>query len=95
MPISKDEWAAGRTWETFEGQILSFLTKNRARAFTTVEIMNNLGYVAEIKDLGSLFGGLLTLWSAQRALNTLIKEGSVKAKRVKHTTGEDTFYKAT
>lgn len=95
MPINKNEWAAGRTWETLEGQILSFLTKNRAKAFTTIEIMNNLGYITEIKDLGGLFGGLLSFWSVQKALDTLIKEGTVKAKRVKQATGEDTYYLAT
>jgi len=56
VPIEKEEWDAGRTWETDEARVLAFLTKNRGKAFTSSEIVHGLGYITEIMDFWSLLG---------------------------------------
>jgi hypothetical protein len=44
MPVGKDEWNAGRKWETIEARILAFLKTNRDKGFSADEIHNGLGY---------------------------------------------------
>lgn len=96
MPIGKDEFNSGRTQDTIEGQILSLLKGNRNNAFSSVEIMSSLGYIADIKDFWSTVGFIALSLRIDNALNTLIKEGSVKAKKVKQKSGvEETYYMAT
>jgi hypothetical protein len=43
MPISNEEWNAGRIWETLEARILTFLRQNQ-KPFNIAEIINGLGY---------------------------------------------------
>ena len=44
MPVGKDEWNAGRKWETLQVRILAFLKTNRDKGFSADEIHNGLGY---------------------------------------------------
>ena len=94
MPVDKDEWDAGRKWETLEAQILTFLQNNRGKGFKITEIYHGLGYRTGADFLG-LIGGVAMFSAIQDTLKTLVKEGSVKAKIVKETIGEDTYYLAT
>jgi len=57
--------------------------------------MNGLGINTQVKDFWSLIGGVAGFYAVQNALENLVKEGTVKAKIVKQTIGEDTYYKAT
>jgi hypothetical protein len=93
LSISNEEWNAGRTRETLEAHILTFLRQNQ-RAFDIIGIMNGLGYNTEIKDFGGLFSGLAGYWIIQNALEKLVREGTVRAKIIKQPIGEQTFYKA-
>lgn len=97
MPVDKNEWDAGRKWETLEARILVYLRSNRGQGFTIGEIYSSLGY-RSIRPLDDPLGFILgagMVWVIQNALGTLVKEGSVKAKIVKQHIGEDTYYMAT
>jgi hypothetical protein len=94
MPIKKEEFESGRSWDTLEGQILSYLRANRSSAFTLSDILNALGHTPQIKDFGGLIGFVTGSWMFQNALDSLMKEGSVRAKRVKTLSGEQIYYMA-
>lgn len=94
MPIRKDEFDSGRSWDTLEGQILSYLRANRNIAFTLTEILYSLGYKTEIKDFGGLIGFVAGSWVVQNAVDSLMKEGNIIAKRVKTRSGEQIYYMA-
>jgi hypothetical protein len=95
MPISKEEWDLGKKSDTFEKQILSFLKKNPDIAYSLPEIVSALGYNIEIRDLGSFVGGVAGFWLFQNAIENLVKEGTVEARKIAKITGEQTYYKAT
>jgi len=94
MPISEVEFNAGRTWDTVEGQILSYLKANRNLAFTLSEILFSIGHGTAASDFLSLMGNIASLLLLQGVMEKLVKEGSIKAKIVKTKTGEQTFYMA-
>ena len=91
MPVGKDEWNAGRKWETLQVRILAFLKTNRDKGFSANEIHNGLGYKtgSGFWDILAKIANILTI---QNALETLVRERSVKAKTVKETVGEVTYY---
>ena len=95
MPIGKEEWNSGSKSDTFEKQTLSFLRKNRDTAYTLPEIVSALGYNIEIRDFGSFIGGVAGYWVFQNAAENLVKDGTVEARKIKQTVGEQTYYKAT
>lgn len=95
MPISKKEWDVGRKWDTLEARILSFLHNNRDKALTSTEIMHGIGYTSQGTDFMGLVGTIASIWTINNALITLVKEGSVKARVIDTTAGEQTYYMAT
>jgi hypothetical protein len=95
MPIGKEEWDSACKSDTFEKRILSFLRKNRDNAYTLPEIVSALGYSIEIRDFGSFVGGVAGYWLFQNAIENLVKEGSLEARKIKQNTGEQTYYKVT
>ena len=95
MPIGKEEWNSGSKSDTFEKQILSFLRKNQDTTYTLPEIVTAMGYKIDIKDLGGFVGSVAGYWLFQNAIENLIKEGTVEARKIAQNTGEQTYYKAT
>jgi hypothetical protein len=95
MPIGIEEWNSGIKLDTFEKQILSFLRKNQDSAFTLPEIVTGLGYSIEIRDFGSFVGGVAGYWLFQNAIENLVKEGTVEARKIKQLGEEQTYYKST
>ena len=93
MSISNEEWDAGRTSHTLEGQILVFLKKNQ-KPFSFWGIMEGLGYNTNIKDLGALFHSMVDVLDVQNALNKLTREGAVVFRIVQKPNGPETYYKA-
>jgi len=91
MPVGKDEWNAGRKWETLQVRILAFLKTNRDKGFDANEIYTGLGYKRG-RSFWDILAEIANLLTIQNALETLVKEGSVKAKTVKETIGEVTYY---
>jgi len=93
MPISNEEWNAGRTWETLEARILTFLKRNQ-KPFNITEIISSLGYTIEIRDFWGFISSIANVWAVQNALETLVKEGTVEARIIRQPSGEQTYYKA-
>ena len=91
MPIDEDKWNAGRKWETLQVRILAFLKTNRDKGFSDNEIYAGLGY-KKGKSFWLILSEIANLLTINYALETLVKEGSVKAKIVKETVGEVTYY---
>jgi hypothetical protein len=71
------------------------LRKNKDAAYTLPEIVTTLGYTIEIRDLGSFVGGVAGFWLFQNAIENLVKEGTVEARKIVKGGGEQTYYKAT
>lgn len=62
MPISKDEFESGHILTDLERAIISFLGKNRNKAFTTNEIMDGINIQTDFSDiLGAIASGLVIL----------------------------------
>lgn len=70
------------------------MRKDPGKGFTANEIYQGLGYRYGT-DFWGFIGGVAALWTIQNALETPVKEGSVKAKIVKQRFGEDTYYVVT
>ena len=71
------------------------MRKNQDTAYTLPEIVNALGYNIEIRDLGSFVGGVAGYWLFQNAIENLVKEGAVEARKITQNMGKQTYYKAT
>ena len=58
--------------------------------------MIGAGYVFHyaVTDFASLMNTLGRFWEFQNALQKLVKEGSVEAKKISLPTGEQTYYRA-
>jgi hypothetical protein len=93
MPISNEEWNAGRSRDTLESQVLSLLKQNQ-NALTLIEAMSGLGYNTNIKDFGGLILGFGSMMVIQNALDKLIKEVTVTARAIKTPYGQQIYYKA-
>ena len=91
MPVSQDKWNSGRTWNTLQVRILTFLKDNRDNGFSDEEIYHGLGYKTS-KDFWDILAKIANLLAINNALETLVKEGSIKAKIIKETIGEITYY---
>ena len=91
MPVGKDEWNAGRKWETIQVRIIALLKTHRDKGFTAEEIHNGLGYKTG-PGFWEILAKIANMVLIQNALETLVKEESVKAKIVKETVGEVTYY---
>ena len=91
MPVGKDKWNAGRKWESLQVRILAFLKANRDKGFSDNEIYAGLGYKTG-KSFWLILAGIANLLTIQNALDVLVKEGIIKAKIVKETVGEITYY---
>jgi len=91
MTVGKDKWNAGRTWETLQLRILNFLKDNRDTGFSDEEIYHGLGYKTT-KDFWDILAKIANLLAINNALETLVKEGNIKAKIVKENVGEITYY---
>ena len=91
MPVGKNKWNAGKKWETLQVRILAFLETHRDKGFADIEIHNGLGYKTS-SDFWDRLAEIANLLAINNALEILVKEGSVKAKIIKETVGEITYY---
>lgn len=94
MPVDKNEWDAGRKWETLEARILKFLRDNRDKAFNDMEILSGVGYRTSTENIWTIIVGWARISTVQSALKALVKEGTVKAKIINEAIGETTYYMA-
>jgi hypothetical protein len=93
-PLGKEEWKSGSKYATFEERILSFLKRYQDSGFTLSEIVTGLGYNIEIRDFGTFVSGVAGYWLFQNAIENLVKQGTVEAREIKQSTGEQIYYGA-
>ena len=93
MPISKDKWNAGRNWEPLQVRILAFLKANQDKGFSVDELYIGLGY-KKSSGFWALQAEIANLLDIKNTSETLVKKGIIKAKIIKETVGEITYYMA-
>lgn len=95
MPISLDEVKKGRTKETMESIVESFLERHKGQAFKVGEIAgnvyNDLRYDPEHPIL-SVLGGVSAALTVQEALDILLKERKVSVQNVKEQYTTEKYY---
>jgi hypothetical protein len=82
MPIVLKNGTQELGWILLKNR-LPFLRKNQDSAFTLPEIVTGLGYSIEIRDFGSFVGGVAGYWLFQNAIENLVKEETVEARKIK------------
>jgi len=92
MPIGRDEWDKGRKADTPEARIENFLGKNRGNAFTLSEIATNVFGMRTAQSMKDFLGNVLSYWTVEEAIKTLLHEGRIQAKSVKQRYGTNTYY---
>lgn len=88
MSISNEDWERGRTKETDEEKILSFLRTKENQPYTALQMAKGIGYTFEDFILFS-YPKLFFMTT----LNNLLREGKIEAKEIKTKSGYDTYYK--
>ncbi len=68
MSISNYEWKAGITTVTIEERILTFLKQND-KPFNFLGIMKGIGYNTNIRDIETLFHGVIDGFTVLNALD--------------------------
>ena len=91
MPVGKYKWNAGRKRDLTQVRILAFLNANQDKGFSDNEIYAGLGYKTG-KSFRLILAEKANLLTIHNALDVLVKEGIIKAKIVKETVGEITYY---
>jgi hypothetical protein len=90
MPITDDEWKAGRKSDTFETEVLGLL-KKEGKPMNKSEIVNSFE-----QSHGTGFAGvlafLITSTATEEALKNLTREGSVEARLIRGKFGTQEIY---
>lgn len=102
MPIDKQEWDEGRVKETLESRILTFLQKNKPKAYSKQEILQSFQRTPNWEpsdDLGDKIWKGIIAWGAvssvENALENLIQEGKVEKRTIQQEITENEYYRAT
>ena len=78
MPISRDEFESGQVLTALERRIISFLDKNRDRAFASNEIMDGINLQTDFGDvLKAIVSGLI-IFGFPSILRDLVVKGKIR-----------------
>ena len=78
MPISRDEFESGQVLTELERTIISFLDKNRGRAFKSSEIMDGVNMQTDFSDiLRAILSGLI-IFGFSSILRDLVAKGKIR-----------------
>ena len=78
MPISRDEFESGQVLTELERTIISFLDKNRGRAFKSSEIMDGVNMQTDFSDiLRAILSGLI-IFGFPSILRDLVAKGKIR-----------------
>ena len=88
MSISNEDWERGRTKETDEEEILSFLRTNVKQPYTSLQIAKGIGYPFQ-EFISFSYNKAFFLM----ALNNLLREGKIEAKEIKTKSEYHTYYR--
>ena len=79
IPIDKDEFDRGKKDGWVAKRVVSFLEKNKNKAFNIDEIMRGIGY--EMRE-DNLVWEFLGFWAFNNTLDHLVKDGRIVNKKV-------------
>ena len=85
------DWNSGMKIYSLKEKILSFLRKNPDKAFNIREIIEGTGYSVQVVMEGY---GDVPERQFRHTLEHLTEEGSVEARAIKKSNGEELHYKA-
>ena len=80
MTTNHEEFEPKQIQTNIEKAIISFLNKNRRRAFRSVEIMDGINFQTEFSNIfRALFSGI-AIFAFPSILNNLVSRGKIKSK---------------
>jgi len=78
MPISKDEFESGRVLTELEKSVISFLERNRNKAFEIGEIMDSINIQTNFSDLWKAIASGIFIFGFPSILNNLVTSGKIR-----------------
>ena len=78
MPISRDEFESGQVLTALERAIISFLNKNRERAFTSNEVMDGINIQTDFSDFFRAIASGLVILGFPSILRDLVAKGKIR-----------------
>ncbi|MGD0644095.1 MAG: hypothetical protein ABSA75_04250 [Candidatus Bathyarchaeia archaeon] len=78
MPIDKDEFDSGKVLGNIERKIISFLEKNRNKAFESDEIMEGINLQTDFHDFWKGLASGILIFGFAYLLNNLVTCGKIK-----------------
>jgi len=78
MPISRNEFESGQILTQLEKSIVSFLEKNRDRAFTMGEIMDGINIQTDFSDIFKAIVSGIYIFGFPSILNNLVAKGKIR-----------------
>ena len=78
MPIDRSEFESGRVLPKIEKAVISFLERNRNKAFTMVEIMDGINFQTSFRDFWKAIISGIAIVGFQSLLNNLATSGKIR-----------------
>jgi len=78
MPIDRSEFESGRVLTEIEKAVISFLERNRNKAFTMGEIMDGINFQTSFSDFWKAIISGLAIVGFQSFLNNLVTSGKIR-----------------
>lgn len=83
MPINSNEWEKGRTHDSTYNRVSTFLQSNKNQAFTIDEIIEKIDpLILDTTEYWTILENYVKISSVNIALQKLLNEGIVQAKRI-------------
>jgi hypothetical protein len=78
MPIDRSEFESGKVLTEIEKAVISFLEKNRNKAYTAYEIMEGINLQTSFRDFWRAIASGIAIVGFQLTLNNLATSGKIK-----------------
>lgn len=78
MPIEKSEFESGKILSDLEKAVISFLDRNRNKAFTVGEIMDGINIQTDFSDFWKSIASGLIIFGFPSILNNLVTSGKIR-----------------
>ena len=85
MPIEKSEFDSGVVLTELEKSAVSFLEKNRNKAFTMLEIMDGINLQTNFGDLWKAIESGIIVFGMPTILSNLVAKGKIKTNIINGT----------
>jgi hypothetical protein len=85
MPIEKSEFDSGIVLTELEKSAVSFLEKNRNKAFTMLEIMDGINLQTNFGDLWKAIESGIIVFGMPTILSNLVAKGKIKTNIINGT----------